>query len=134
MNSHAPTQADVACFKALKSSPDIAKYPHAARWFTHIATFESEFSTLSGDATKPYTVYGPEVAEITANFSVALAADDDNDDVDLFGSDDENENEEVVRIREERLAEYRKRREGKVKPAAKSLVTLDVKPWGMSQS
>lgn len=65
---------------------------------------------------------------------MALAADDNNDDVDLFGSDDENENEEVVRIREERLAEYRKRREGKVKPAAKSLVTLDVKPWGMSQS
>ncbi|KAK4062854.1 hypothetical protein Trihar35433_8649 [Trichoderma harzianum] len=129
ITGHAPTQADVACFKALKSSPDIAKYPHAARWFTHIATFESEFSTLSGDATKPYTVYGPEVAEITANFSVALAADDDTDDVDLFGSDDENENEEVVRIREERLAEYRKRREGKVKPAAKSLVTLDVKPW-----
>ncbi|KAL5093725.1 hypothetical protein Trisim1_010452 [Trichoderma cf. simile WF8] len=129
ITGHAPTQADVACFKALKSSPDIAKYPHAARWFTHIATFESEFSTLSGDATKPYTVYGPEVAENTAHFSVALAADDDNDDVDLFGSDDENENEEVVRIREERLAEYHKRREGKVKPAAKSLVTLDVKPW-----
>jgi elongation factor 1-beta len=49
---------------------------------------------------------------------VALAADDDNDDVDLFGSDDENENKEVVRIREKRLAEYRKRREGKAKPAA----------------
>lgn len=65
---------------------------------------------------------------------MALAADDNNDDVDLFGSDDENENEEVVRIREQRLAEYRKRREGKVKPAAKSVVTLDVKPWGMSQS
>ncbi|KAL6697056.1 hypothetical protein J3F84DRAFT_407801 [Trichoderma pleuroticola] len=129
ITGYTPTQADVACFKALESSPDIAKYPQAARWYTHIATFEDEFSILSGDVTKPYTAYGPEVAEITLNHSMALAPDVDNDDVDLFGSQDEEENEEVVRIREERLAEYRKRREGKVKPAAKSVVTLDVKPW-----
>lgn len=134
MNSYSPTQADVACFKALKNSPDNAKFPQAARWYTHIATFEDEFSTLSGDATKSYTAYGPEVAEITMDQSMVLAPDEDNDDVNLFGSDNEEENEEAVRIREERLVEYRKRREGKVKPAAKSLVTLDVKPWGTSQS
>lgn len=58
------------------------------------------------------------------------AADDDDDDVDLFGSDDEEEDAEAARIREERLAEYRKKKEGKTKPAAKSVVTLDVKPWG----
>ena len=28
------------------------------------------------------------------------------------------------------LAAYKKKKEGKVKPAAKSMVTLDVKPWG----
>lgn len=28
------------------------------------------------------------------------------------------------------MEEYRKKKEGKVKPAAKSMVTLDVKPWG----
>ena len=33
-------------------------------------------------------------------------------------------------MREERLAEYKKKKEGKAKPAAKSIVTLDVKPWG----
>jgi elongation factor 1-beta len=32
------------------------------------------------------------------------------------------------------LAEYRKKKEGKTKPAAKSIVTLDVKPWGESIS
>ena len=31
--------------------------------------------------------------------------------------------------REKRLADYRKKKEGKTKPAAKSIVTLDVKPW-----
>lgn len=58
------------------------------------------------------------------------AAAEDDDDVDLFGSDDEEEDAEAARIREERLAEYKKKKEGKVKPAAKSIVTLDVKPWG----
>lgn len=50
---------------------------------------------------------------------------------DLFGSDeDEEEDPEVVKEREARLAEYKKKKEAKAKPAAKSLVTLEVKPWG----
>lgn len=57
------------------------------------------------------------------------AEEEDEDDVDLFGSDDEEEDAEAARIREERLEEYRKKKEGKVKPAAKSVVTMDVKPW-----
>ena len=57
-------------------------------------------------------------------------AEEEDDDVDLFGSDDEEEDAEAERIRNERLAEYKKKKEGKVKPAAKSVVTMDVKPWG----
>ncbi|OAA66711.1 Translation elongation factor EF1B/ribosomal protein S6 [Niveomyces insectorum RCEF 264] len=124
------TQADVAVFKALKSAPAASKYPHAARWYKHIASYEDEFPTLPGDASKPYTTYGPEVAEVTINPAKApAAAEEDDDDVDLFGSDDEEEDAEAARIREERLAEYRKKKEGKPKAAAKSVVTLDVKPW-----
>ncbi|UNI19646.1 Translation elongation factor 1 beta [Purpureocillium takamizusanense] len=124
------SQADVACFKALKSAPDADKYPHAARWYKHIATYEDEFSSLSGDATKPYTVYGPTEAEVTLNPAKAPAtAADDDDDVDLFGSDDEEEDAEAVRIREERLAAYREKKAAKPKIAAKSIVTMDVKPW-----
>lgn len=33
-------------------------------------------------------------------------------------------------MKEANLAAYKKKKEGKVKPAAKSIVTLDVKPWG----
>jgi elongation factor 1-beta len=124
------SQADVAVFKALRSSPDAAKYPNAARWYKHIASYEDEFPTLAGDASQPYTVYGPEVAEVTINPAKAPAAEEEDEDVDLFGSDDEEEDAEAARIREERLAEYKKKKEGKVKPAAKSIVTLDVKPWG----
>ena len=135
VRSYTASQADVATFKAISSAPDASKYPNAARWYKHIASYESEFPTLSGDASKPYTAYGPEVAEVTLNPAKAPEAagddDDDDDDVDLFGSDDEEEDAEAARVREERLAEYRKKKEGKVKPAAKSVVTMDVKPWGM---
>lgn len=123
------SQADVAVFKALKDAPDAAKYPHAARWYKHIASYEDEFATLDGDASKPYTAYGPEQSEVTVNPAKAPAAAEDDDDVDLFGSDDEEEDAEAVRIREERLAEYRKKKEAKPKVAAKSVVTMDVKPW-----
>lgn len=122
------SQADVAVFKALKEAPNAAKYPSAARWYKHIATYEDEFATLEGDASKPYTVYGPEVAEVTLNPAKAPAAEDD-DDVDLFGSDDEEEDAEAARVREERLAAYREKKAAKPKVAAKSVVTLDVKPW-----
>ena len=61
------------------------------------------------------------------------AAAEDDDEVDLFGSD-ESEDEEAKKIKEENLAAYKKKKEGKVKPAAKSIVTLDVKPWGKCDS
>ena len=57
--------------------------------------------------------------------------EEDDDDVDLFGSDDEEEDEEAEKLKQQRLDEYKKKKEGKTKPAAKSIVTLDVKPWGM---
>ncbi|KAJ4272021.1 Translation elongation factor 1 beta [Fusarium torreyae] len=123
------SQADVATFKALSSSPDAEKYPHAARWYKHIASYESQFATLPGDASAPYTTYGPETAEVTVNPAKAPEKAEDDDDVDLFGSDEEEEDAEAVRVREERLAEYRKKKETKPKTIAKSVVTLDVKPW-----
>ena len=131
MYSHAPTQADVVTFKAFSGAPDAAKYPHVARWYKHIATYESEFSTLPGDPSKAYTTYGPESTELPTNPKDKPAAADDDDMDDLFGSDeDEEEDPEVVKEREARLAEYKKKKEAKPKPAAKSLVTLEVKPWG----
>lgn len=45
----------------------------------------------------------------------------EEEDVDLFSSDGEEEDAEAARIRDERLAENKKK-EGKTKPAAKSIV------------
>jgi elongation factor 1-beta len=110
--------------------PAPEKYPYAWRWYNHILTFESEFSTLPGDPTKEHTAYGPEAGDLTINPAKAPAAEEEDDDVDLFGSDDEEEDAEAEKLKAERLAEYNKKKAGKVKPAAKSIVTLDVKPWG----
>ena len=115
------------CFQAFKSKPDetfIAKFPNVFRWYKHIATFESDFSSLSGDPSKAYTAYGPESSEVAVNPAKA-PADDEDEDVDLFGSDDEEEDAEAARIREERLAEYNKKKAAKQKPAAKvKILTL----------
>jgi elongation factor 1-beta len=127
---HNPTQADVKTFQAIKSQPAPETYPHAFRWYRHIASFESEFSSLPGDPSKDFTAYGPEVSELPISTKAPeKAAEEDDDDVDLFGSDDEEEDAEAARVRQERLDEYNKKKAGKVKPAAKSMVTLDVKPW-----
>ncbi|KAL9129906.1 MAG: hypothetical protein Q9175_007159 [Cornicularia normoerica] len=131
ITGYGPTQADVATFKALKSTPEPAKYPHAYRWYKHMTSHKSEFSSLPGDPSKSYTAYGPEQSELPINpkaptASPAAEAEDDEDD--LFGSD-ESEDEEAQKVKEANLAAYKKKKEGKVKPAAKSMVTLDVKPW-----
>ncbi|KAK2795609.1 hypothetical protein FQN50_009715 [Emmonsiellopsis sp. PD_5] len=128
VTGYAPSQADVVTFKATSSAPDAAKYPHAARWYKHIASWESEFATLPGDPSKPFTAYGPEASEIPVAAAKAPAADDD-DDMDLFGSDDEEEDAALAAEREKNLAAYRQRKQaGPPKPAAKSIVTLYVKP------
>ena len=112
----------------MKSAPAVEKYPYAYRWHRHMSTFQSDFSSMPGDPSKAYTAYGPTVTELPINPKAKDGAEDD-DEVDLFGSDDEEEDAEAARIREERLAEYAKKKAGKVKPAAKSIVTMDVKPW-----
>lgn len=131
-NRYGPSQGDVASFKGLKEQPDPAKYPHAYRWYKHISTYQSEFPSLPGDPSKAYTTYGPEKDDLSINPkdapSSAAADGNEEDEDDLFGSDEEDA--EAARIREENLAAYKKKKEGKTKPAAKSLVTLDVKPWG----
>ncbi|XP_028156104.1 elongation factor 1-delta isoform X2 [Ostrinia furnacalis] len=59
----------------------------------------------------------------------AAAAQDSDDGVDLFGSDDEEESAEAARIREERLAAYNAKKSKKPVLIAKSNIILDVKPW-----
>ncbi|XP_013001169.1 elongation factor 1-delta isoform X5 [Cavia porcellus] len=56
------------------------------------------------------------------------AEDDEDNDIDLFGSDEE-EDKEAARLREERLKQYAEKKAKKPSLVAKSSILLDVKPW-----
>ncbi|GAA5879920.1 hypothetical protein JCM8547_003702 [Rhodosporidiobolus lusitaniae] len=127
IEGYTPSQADVAVFKAIPSAPDATKYPNLARWYTHIESYSAEHETLPGDASKTYEAYGPSTSASAAAAAPAAAAEDE-DDIDLFGSDEE-EDAEAERIKAERVAAYQAKKANKPKTIAKSLVTLDVKPW-----
>ncbi|XP_042202537.1 elongation factor 1-delta [Callorhinchus milii] len=58
--------------------------------------------------------------------SAEAPAEEEDDDIDLFGSD---EDEEASRIREERIRQYSQRKSKKPALIAKSSILLDVKPW-----
>lgn len=105
--STSASQADVAAFKAFQTA-----YPDFSRWFNHIASFSAEFESLPA-----------------ASGAAPAAAEEDDDDLDLFASDDEVD-AEAEKLKAERVAAYNERKAAKgPKPAAKSIVTMDVKPW-----
>lgn len=107
--STSATQADVSVYKAFQK-----EFPQFTRWFNHIASFTEEFDTLPAGKAP----------------AAAAAAEEDDDEVDLFGSDDDEVDEEAEKLKQQRLAEYAAKKASKgPKPAAKSIVTLDVKPW-----
>merc|ERR1711937_203145 len=56
-------------------------------------------------------------------------AEEEDDDVDIFGSSDEEESEEKKRITEERLKAYHEKKSKKPALIAKTSVLLDIKPW-----
>ena len=124
VEGYTPSQADVGVFKSVGSAPEQATYPHAARWYSHIKSYEAEFESLAGDKAASEKLFGG----AGASAAPAAAAEGDDDDIDLFGEDEE-EDAEAERIKAERVAEYNKRKAGKAKTIAKSVVTLEVKPW-----
>ncbi|KAI2809793.1 Elongation factor 1-beta [Blomia tropicalis] len=113
------SQSDVVLFSAIKNVPN--NFPHALRWFNHIKSFGNSKSKLPG------------VKKALSDFGVtegAAAADskDDDDDIDLFGSDDEVD-EEAEKLKQDRIKAYSEKKSKKPGPIAKSNVILDVKPW-----
>ncbi|POW01573.1 hypothetical protein PSHT_12481 [Puccinia striiformis] len=123
IEGYAPSQADVVVFQAVPSSPDVKKYPQSARWWAHIQSWESEHASLEGEK-KELSSYGPAKGSTSTP-----AAGGDDDDIDLFGSDDDEVDEAAEALKATRIAEYAAKKANKPKTTAKSLVTLDVKPW-----
>lgn len=112
VEGYQPSQADTAAFEALSSAPSAAKFPHVSRWYKHISSYsQSERSAFPG-----------------LKSAAAAKKPADDDDVDLFGSDDEPD-EEAEKARQERLKAYHDKKAKKPGVTAKSSVVLDVKPW-----
>merc|ERR1719481_1788097 len=121
-----PSAADAVVFDAISAAPN-AKYNHALRWYNHIKSYGSETAKFVG-AKKALTAYGPAGGAKPAAAAAASDDDDDDDDIDLFGSDDEVD-EEAEKIKAERLAAYAEKKSKKPALIAKSNVILDIKPW-----
>ncbi|KAG6864608.1 hypothetical protein C0991_008286 [Blastosporella zonata] len=123
VEGYTPSQADVLVFKAVGAAPDAAKSPNVARWYTHIQSYAAEHATLSGSSTAGEAFLGG------AATAAAPAAAADDDEFDLFAEADEEEDAEAERIKAERVAAYNAKKAGKAKTIAKSIVTMDIKPW-----
>ena len=64
-----PTSADVSMAESVGKEPAADKFPHAARWFRHLASFDAK-------ARKAF-------AKAKGGAAAAPAKDDDEEDVDL---------------------------------------------------
>ncbi|KAG8893328.1 Translation elongation factor 1 beta, partial [Tulasnella sp. 417] len=91
VEGYTPSQADVGVYTSVGSAPDASQYPHAARWYKHIASYAQEHETLPGDKEAGLKLFAAGASGAAA--PAAAAADDD--DIDLFGSDDEEEDPEA---------------------------------------
>uniref|UniRef100_A0A2K5D2V4 Elongation factor 1-delta n=1 Tax=Aotus nancymaae TaxID=37293 RepID=A0A2K5D2V4_AOTNA len=59
----------------------------------------------------------------------ATPAENEDDDIDLFGTNNEEEDKEAAQLREEWLQQYMEKKAKKPAPVAKSSILLDVKSW-----
>jgi len=98
---------------------------------SRFAALESRLSALEGGAPAPAAAKAAPAAAPAKKPAPADDSDDDDDDddEDLFGSDDDETNEEAERIKQERLKAYAEKKSKKPGPIAKSNIILDVKPW-----
>ncbi|KAJ3828703.1 elongation factor 1 beta/delta chain [Lentinula raphanica] len=121
VEGYTPSQADVHVFQALSSAPD-SSFVNVTRWYKHIASYATEHASLSGSSKAGEAFIGSAAA------AAAPAEAEEDDEIDLFGEDDE-EDAEAERIKAERVAAYNAKKANKPKTVAKSVVTLEVKPW-----
>lgn len=118
MEGFTASQADTSMFDTIPSAPS-PNLCHLRRWYNHIKSFQRDRASLPSAKSRF-------VLPDTPTASTNNASDDD---IDLFGSEDEEEASEAARIKEQRLAEYAAKKSKKPALVAKSSILLDVKPW-----
>jgi len=135
IEGYVPTQADVVVFKALSGPP--SSTVNALRWHRHIASFGADAAAFPAAGVDTAKLVGGAAAAVAAPKPAAAPArpakkvveeEEDEDDFDMFGSDDEVD-EEAEAEKQRRLAAYAEKKAKKPALIAKSNVILDVKPW-----
>ncbi|XP_037122906.1 phenylalanine--tRNA ligase beta subunit [Syngnathus acus] len=116
IEGYVASQADVAVFEAVVSTPS-PTLCHLLRWYNHIKSFYRERADLPV-VNKQFML--PETPPTSTN---------SDEDIDLFGSDDESDSTEAAKLKEQRLAEYAAKKSKKPTVIAKSSILLEVKPW-----
>ncbi|OJA13950.1 hypothetical protein AZE42_01341 [Rhizopogon vesiculosus] len=122
IEGYTPSQADVHVYNLI-TAPEPSKYPHSARWYSHIKSYTTEHASLPGTSTAGQAFVG------SASAPAPEADAEEEEEVDLFAEDDEEEDAAAEKLKAERVAAYNAKKAGKPKAAAKSVVTLEVKPW-----
>ncbi|EFO25560.1 elongation factor 1-beta/1-delta [Loa loa] len=112
-SGYTPSGDDVQLFRLLSSEPAM-KYVNVLRWYRNIGSFSDE-ERKSWPA--PMT-----------SVNAVLEKEEPSEDIDLFGSDDEDD-EEKARITAARLKAYEEKKAKKPATIAKSNIIFDVKPW-----
>jgi len=134
IEGYVPTQADVVVFKALSGPP--SSTVNALRWYRHIASFGADAASFPAAGVDTAKLVGVAAAAKPSAAAPARPAkkvveeeeEDDDDDFDMFGSDDEVD-EEAEAEKQRRLAAYAEKKAKKPALIAKSNIILDVKPW-----
>jgi len=119
--------ADSDFFAKFESCPNPENYPHAYRWYIHIAAIQG---------VRGLTIPAPIVATPAKAEPAKAAKKDDDDEFDVFGDDDDDEEEGPKESRAEMLARLKKEAEertAKKEAKQRTLVTIEVKPWDTEQ-
>ena len=129
MEGYQFSSADSEYFAQFQGCPDATKYPHAYRWYIHIAAIQG-VRRLS-IATPAPAVAPAKVAAVPAKAEKS----EDDDEMDVFGDEDDKD-DEPKESRKDMLARLKKdaeERTAKKEAKQRTLVSIEIKPWGMEQ-
>jgi len=128
------SNADSEYFAQFQGCPDATKYPHAYRWYIHIAAIQG-IRRLS--ITPPVVSAAPVAKEAPAKAEKKKKAEEEDNEMDVFGDDDEEGGSgEPKESRKDMLARLKREAEertAKKEAKQRTLVAIEIKPWGMEQ-
>ena len=130
----APSNRDAELFVIVHRYMDAEKYPHLARWFTHMCSFNNKAYAFL----MPLNYSEFPVVEEEFKFEVPEAKkeaqpkkeEEEEEEEDLFGDDDDDEDDEAAEAMQEKLrAEAEKKKKEANKKVEKSLLVIHIKPF-----